>query len=52
MVYKRGHHWHMDVSINGVRYREALHTTDQREARTLVKSRIAEIPASPSVWLQ
>src|SRR5439155_23228937 len=32
MIYKRGGHWHMDVTVHGVRYREALDTTDKREA--------------------
>ena len=32
MIYKRGGNWHMDAMVNGVRYREALHTTDKREA--------------------
>ena len=31
MIIKRQKHWHMDVGVNGVRYREALHTTDRRE---------------------
>jgi integrase len=43
MIYKRGGYWHMDVTINGVRYREALHEADKREARRLEKERIAEI---------
>jgi integrase len=43
MTYKRGKHWHMDVVVNGVRYREALDTTDGREARTLEKKRVGEI---------
>ena len=30
MIYKRGKHWHMDAMVNGVRYREALNTTDKR----------------------
>ena len=33
----------MDATVNGVRYREALHTTDRREASALEKKRIAEI---------
>jgi integrase len=33
----------MDASVNGVRYREALNTTDRREALSLEKKRIAEI---------
>jgi hypothetical protein len=43
MIIKRRKHWHMDVGVNGVRYREALHTTDRREALALEKKRIAEI---------
>jgi integrase len=43
MIYKRGGNWHMDAMVNGVRYREALHTTDKREASGLEKKRIAEI---------
>jgi integrase len=43
MIYKRIGHWHIDVTINGVRYREALDTTDKREAKELEKNRIAEI---------
>ncbi len=35
----------MDVTICGVRYREALHTTDRREALALEKKRVAEIQA-------
>lgn len=45
MVYKRGLHWHMDSTVNGVRYREALNTTDGREARNLEKKRVGEILA-------
>jgi integrase len=43
MIYKRKEYWHLDVTINGVRYREALETTDKREAKELEKDRIAEI---------
>jgi integrase len=42
-VYKRKKLWHMDVTINGVRYREALDTTDRREALALEKKRVGEI---------
>jgi integrase len=42
-IFKRGKHWHIDVTVHGVRYREALETTDRREALMLVKKRIAEI---------
>ena len=43
MIYKRGKHWHMDVMVNGVRYREALDTTDRRKALSLEKDRVSEI---------
>ena len=43
MIYKRGGHWHLDVTIHGVRYREALDTTDKRQAKELEKDRIAAI---------
>jgi hypothetical protein len=45
MIYKRQNHWHMDVMVNRIRYREALKTTDKREARGLEKKRVAEIQA-------
>src|SRR5262249_23044468 len=45
MVYKRRKHWHMDVTVVGVRYREALKTSDWREAIRLEKKRVAEIQA-------
>lgn len=45
MIYKRGGHWHVDVTVNGVRYREALDTTDRREALSLEKKRVGEILA-------
>jgi integrase len=45
MIYKRGGHWHIDVTVHGVRYREALDTTDKREALTLEKKRVADILA-------
>lgn len=52
MIYKRGNHWHMDAMVNGVRYREALDTTDRRKALSLEKDRVSEIQqgkgASPS----
>jgi integrase len=43
MIYKRNGHWHLDVTVHGVRYREALGTTDRREAKNLEKRRVAEI---------
>ena len=45
MIYKRGGHWHVDVTVHGVRYREALDTTDRREALALEKKRVGEILA-------
>jgi integrase len=45
MIYKRAKLWHMDVTIHGVRYREALETTDRREALRLEKKRVGEILA-------
>jgi tetrahydromethanopterin S-methyltransferase subunit F len=45
MIYKRGQHWHLDITVNGVRYREALKTTDRREASALEKKRVGEIQA-------
>jgi integrase len=43
MIYKRSGHWYLDVTIQGVRYREALDTTDKRQAKDLEKDRIAAI---------
>ena len=43
MIYKRKGHWHLDVTIQGVRYREALETTDKRQAKELEKNRVSEI---------
>lgn len=43
MIYKRIGHWHLDVTISGIRYREALNTTDKRLAKEREKDRIAEI---------
>src|SRR5689334_8280935 len=43
MIYKRDEHWHLDVTIHGVRYRETLGSTDKRQAKELEKNRIAEI---------
>jgi integrase len=44
-VYKRGMNWHMDSTVNGIRYREALNTTDGREARNLERKRVSEVLA-------
>ncbi|MEN6535742.1 MAG: tyrosine-type recombinase/integrase, partial [Bryobacteraceae bacterium] len=49
MIYKRGKHWHMDAMVNGVRYREALNTTDKREAIALEKKRVGEIQQGKAV---
>ncbi len=49
MIYKRDEHWHMEVTINGVRYREALDTTDKREALGLEKKRVGEIQQGRAV---
>ena len=43
MIYKRKGRWHLDVTMAGVRYREALDTTDRREAKEREKDRIAAI---------
>lgn len=43
MIYKRSGYWHLDVTIQGVRYREALDTTDKREAKDLEKDRVTAI---------
>src|SRR5258708_37320454 len=43
MIYKRKEHWYLDITMHGVRYREALDTTDKRAAKELEKKRIAEI---------
>jgi len=45
VIYKRGKHWHMDVTVDDGRYREALNTTDRREALAKEKDRIADIKA-------
>jgi hypothetical protein len=37
MIYKRHKLWHLDVTIHGVRYCEALDTSDRREALALEK---------------
>jgi hypothetical protein len=43
MIYERDEHWRLDVTIQGVRYCEALDTTDKRQAKELEKDRISEI---------
>lgn len=41
-LYKRGATWWTDFSVNGVRYRMSLDTSDWREAQSKEKERIAE----------
>ena len=43
MIYKRGNQWHIDVTVNGERYRESLQTSDRREALGLEKKRVGDI---------
>jgi integrase len=45
VIYKRGDNWHLDVTVNGIRYREAIHTTDRREAKAIEKRRVSDIHA-------
>lgn len=42
-LYKRGKLWHMDVVVNGCRYRESLGTTDGREAKRLERERCEQL---------
>jgi hypothetical protein len=49
MIYKRKKKWHLDVTIHGVRYREALNTTDRREALALEKKRPGEIQQGKAI---
>jgi len=51
VIYKRGNNWHLDVTVNGDRYREALHTSDRREALALEKKRIAELQQGKALSL-
>jgi len=44
-LYKRGETWWTDFSVNGVRYRVSLDTTDWREAQSGEKVKIAEAQA-------
>ena len=44
-LYKRAKTWWTDFSVNGVRYRMSLDTTDWREAQSREKERIAEAQA-------
>jgi integrase len=41
-LYKRGKTWWSDFSVNGVRYRESLDTTDWREAQAKEKELISQ----------
>jgi integrase len=45
VIYKRRESWHLDVTVNGIRYREALHTSDKREAKAIEKRRVSDIHA-------
>lgn len=44
-VFKRGGRFYMDATIQGARHREALETTDHREAKTKAQDRLVEIKA-------
>ena len=44
-LWKRGKTWWADVTVNGQRYRESLHTTDRREAKNVEKELVAKIQA-------
>ena len=46
-LWKRGHQFWMDVTVNGQRCREPLGTSDWREARGIEKHRIAELTKRP-----
>ena len=46
-LWKRGHQFWMDVTVNGQRCREPLGTSDWREARRIEKHRIAELTKRP-----
>jgi integrase len=41
-LFKRGKNWWTDFSVNGVRYRLSLDTTDWREAQSREKEKIAQ----------
>ena len=41
-LFKRGKWWWTDFSVNGVRYRESLNTTDWREAQSQEKEKITQ----------
>jgi integrase len=42
-LHKRGKLWHMDATVNGVRYREPLGSKDWREAQRLERERITQL---------
>jgi len=44
-LFKRGKTWWTDFSVNGVRYRMSLESTDWREAQSSEKERIAQASA-------
>jgi hypothetical protein len=50
MIYKRNKTYHVDVTVNGIRYRQSLETTNwqeaQREQKELI-GRILEGKAAP-----
>ena len=46
-IWKRGRNYWTDVTLNGVRYREPLKTTDRREAIAREKARIVELVTRP-----
>ncbi len=43
MIYKRGKRYHMDDTVNGLRYRLSLETMNWQEALRLEKERLVEI---------
>ncbi len=43
MIYKRGKWYHMDDTVNGVRYRLPLRTKNWQEALRLEKEKITAI---------
>jgi integrase len=44
-IYKRGKTWHTDFSVNGLRFRQSLDTSDWREAQAKEKELIAQASA-------
>ncbi|MDQ2947826.1 MAG: hypothetical protein M3Y27_18145 [Acidobacteriota bacterium] len=49
MIYKRKQFWHMDVTVNGIRYREAPDTTGRKQATVLERDRIAQIEQGKAI---